>query len=599
MTAAILRGYTFFDLELFREYTLVSMKNILAAIIALLFVQAGKANLEGVVTGLDGKQPVAGARLTLRLAGAPRNAPTPTAMTNAQGRFSFTGLNAGTYSIQAEATGHVPQPSAAQVELTAGQTTRDVVIRLTAVATISGRIRDPQGMPVVDIPVQLIQSSYTFDGKRTFRSAGTVRTNDRGEYRIYWVTPGRYHLLAGSLSTGSNIFAETMQQVLTGTGANGTPVARVRGYVFFPGLTEFGSARPLDLLPGADLQGVDLTVTPNPPAFRITGRVIDSRTGQAPPRASVGLTHIPEMDLERIAVTAGDVPNQNYNPATGTFEVRDVLPGAYVVTATTGNVTGRGVSGTGSVAVSVSDKDVEGVAVSINPYVTVSGRLRVEGNLPPKMPFNCLRIALVPLATSSTPLSPFRAESGQCNQVAADGTLTINNVPPGEYGLAVYGFPVGGASANSTYIATLVGNGFLKEALFQGLDVLNNPLRVGSDRNGPLDIVIAMGGGKIEGTLTDAILRPLPSRRVVLVPDRGRFQWQLYRSATTNGNGQFSMSVLAPGSYRLYAWETMEEYAWFDPEILKRYEPLGRPVRVTETSSETVDLRIIPAEGAR
>jgi hypothetical protein len=108
-----------------------------------------------------------------------------------------------------------------------------------------------------------------------------------------------------------------------------------------------------------------------------------------------------------------------------------------------------------------------------------------------------------------------------------------------------------------------------------------------------------MGGGRIQGAVTDAGLKPLSSKRIVLVPDRGRFQWQLYRTATTNQNGQFSMSTIAPGSYRLYAWETMEDYAWFDPELLARYETAGRSVRVTETSSDTVDLRIIPTEGPR
>ena len=81
--------------------------------------------------------------------------------------------------------------------MAAGQTTRDLLLRLTPAATISGRIRDPQGLPLVDVPVHLFRSSYDFQGRRSSQPAGGVRTNDRGEYRICWVTPGRYYLLAG------------------------------------------------------------------------------------------------------------------------------------------------------------------------------------------------------------------------------------------------------------------------------------------------------------------------------------------------------------------------------------------------------------------
>jgi 5-hydroxyisourate hydrolase-like protein (transthyretin family) len=571
------------------------MKAMGVLLLALLFIQTPKASLEGVVIG---RQPVAGARVTLRSPGSPRNTRILTVITNSQGQFSFAGLDEGTYVIAVDANGHLPQTSAAQVQLTAGQSAKDVVIRLTPAATVSGRIRDPQGRPVVDLAVQLVRSSYTFDGKRTYRSSGTVRTNDRGEYRLYWVTPGRYYLLAGTLTTGFDPVLNSIQQMTGAASAAGTPVAPVLGYAFYPGVTEVSSARLLDLQPGADLQGMDLTIAPNPATFRITGHVIDSRTGQAPARANVGLTRIPALDLDNIAGVIG-IPNRNYNPATGTFEVRDVLPGPYFVTATVDG-TASTVTGTGSVAIAVSNKDVDGVTVSINPGVTIRGRLRVEGELPAEMPISCLRISLVPLQTNDAPLNRLRSDSAQCKQVEADGTFTINDVPAGDYGIAIYGFPVSGAAANRTYQATLVGHGFVREALFQGVDVLGNPLRVVSDRaDGSLDIVVAMGGGRIQGVVTDAGLKPLSSKRVVLVPDRGRFQWQLYRTATTNQNGQFSMSTIAPGSYRLYAWETMEDYAWFDPELLARYETVGRSVRVTETSSDTVDLRIIPTEGPR
>ena len=86
---------------------------------------------------------------------------------------------------------------------------------------------------------------------------------------------------------------------------------------------------------------------------------------------------------------------------------------------------------------------------------------------------------------------------------------------------------------------------------------------------------------------------------MVLVPERARFRRDLYRTTTTNQHGLFSLPGIAPGDYRVFAWESIEEFAWFDPEILAKFDARGRAVRITETSNEKLDLRIIPADGAR
>src|SRR4029077_2575967 len=128
------------------------------------------------------------------------------------------------------------------------------------------------------VPVQLFRSSYNFDGHHNYESAGIAQTNDRGEYRMYWVTPGRYYLLAGRPSAGANPLAAMMSSVLGGVTASGNPVPPVLGYAFYPGVPDFATAQTIALQPGADLQ-VDLALTPKPRTFSIRGRVIDYRTG--------------------------------------------------------------------------------------------------------------------------------------------------------------------------------------------------------------------------------------------------------------------------------------------------------------------------------
>ena len=54
------------------------------------------------------------------------------------------------------------------------------------------------------------------------------------------------------------------------------------------------------------------------------------------------------------------------------------------------------------------------------------------------------------------------------------------------------------------------------------------------------------------------------------------------------------MRGLAPGDYKLFAWEGLENYGYFDPDVMRRAEALGKPVHVGESSKMVVEGKIIP-----
>ena len=41
-------------------------------------------------------------------------------------------------------------------------------------------------------------------------------------------------------------------------------------------------------------------------------------------------------------------------------------------------------------------------------------------------------------------------------------------------------------------------------------------------------------------------------------------------------------------------WERLEANAFYDPDILAKYEQRGTPIRVAESSSETIEVKLIP-----
>jgi len=561
------------------------MKLLCLASVATLLLQATvnplqqqrtQAILEGNVTRLGTGQPIPVARVTLTRRGRPPQGsspavagrplpPIPPVMTDDKGTFTFRGLDEGAYTVQAQADGYVaqtygqrfPNGPGTPITLTAGETRKDVTISVTPAANISGRIRDTSGQPVINVPVQLLRRSYDFNGQRTYQAVGAAQTNDRGEYRMYWVTPGRYYLFAGRPSTGANSVSAMMFLAMGGVTASGKETPVVPGYAFYPGVMDIENTRAVDLQPGADLQGVDLALTPKPQTYSIRGRLIDSGTGQRPLRANVFVvTQTPGLNWSGADPTLGaDAPGGHYNATSGAIEIRDLLPGTYSVTAIVQNPVAAGSGGssrqsTGTVLVTVSDSDVDGIVLSLVPAASILGRLRVDGQAP--ITIDRLRVQLVPTDASAA-LQQILHRQGSSgfyrdSQTSADGTFRLDDVVPGEYRIDVSSFRPSG------------GNVLIKEARFEGADVLNSPLRSSDTSSGWLDLVVAVGGGQINGAVTDLHSQPVPNTRVVIIPDRARYRADLYRVATTDENGRFALSAIAPGHYKAFSWEALEEF---------------------------------------
>jgi len=589
--------------------------------------QAAKAKIEGVVVRLGTGEPVPRARVTLTQgrgavpasAAAPaqpqRGAAVqpktiPAVVTDDLGRFTFQELDEGSFTLQILANGYVSLNYGQRytggpgtpIALTAGQDLKNLAISLTPAGNISGRITDRSDQPLANVPMQLMRYSYDSQGQRSYQSVGTAKTDDRGEYRIYWVTPGRYFLLAGSPGIGANPLLALLTMIEGGdsTSANAVPVPL--GYAFYPGVSDIGSARTIDLRPGSDLDSVNLTLTSRPPTYRIRGRVIDSRTGQPPPRASVWASSRAagvgnSQALEEIS---RELPINNYNSSTGAFEIRDLLPGSYLVMANAQDppapAAGRGVAvqppvaSTGSILTTVADANVDGVLVTTAPAASVSGRVRTDNSQQVGVTPDRVRVQLISRNPTSSNLA------GSYGTVtaspAADGAFRFVNVALGDYRLGFQA--LGGARGTPGG-----GTAYLKEARLDGADVLNAPLRISGSMAGTLDIVLGATSSQLSGIVSDQKSQPVSVVQVVLIPDRTRERIDLYRIATTDINGRFSLFGVIPGDYRVFSWDGLEPNGWFDPDLQAQSATGGTAVHVTDTSTEMIEVKMIPKEVGR
>jgi hypothetical protein len=574
---------------------------VIAASILVSLLQSPGASIEGVVVRIGTGEPIAGVEVKLtRVAGPSDTVPTasdepavevmprtpfPSTISDRNGSFVLKDLDAGSYRITAARNGYskqeygqrIPGGQGTVVSVTSGQTVKDVTFRLTPAGNVGGQVRDFAGEPLTGFQVLLLRSAYNASGRRAFETVGSARTDDRGEYRFYWITPGRYYLSAG-LGNGPNENSGWRN-------SNEVP-AKPYPTTYYPGTMDPSEASGVEVQPGVELSAIDF-VLPHLELYRIRGKLLDAATGKPPfpvevmilPRAPVGPFNTSQLNFS------------NYNPANGTFEIRDVAPGSYwisVVTSPDVNtpIAPNAIPRTASdlfmalissrrkaqAAVDISGADIENLALTLTSGFSVRGRLNIDGQeLSAIKGFENIQVTL----TSTTP-----NDEQFPRPMAPDGSFSLDNVLPGEYRLRVT------LPQPETYV---------KDARLGSVDVLNKPLLISGPVSDTLAIVLSSKSGQIDGTLVNERAQPVAGTQTVLIPDRLRDRVELYKTAVTDQNGHFTIRGITPGEYKVFAWEAIEQFGYFDPDLVRQYEQKGEAVSISESSKVTVNVNVIPA----
>ena len=577
--------------------------------------QPGAPGARGAAPAIPGQ--------TAQIAIAPQQpAIIPAVLTDDRGRFQIKDIDPGNYRIVAARNGFARQEygqrsfnrSGTIISVRAGQQVQDIEFKLTPAPTISGRVVDMLGEPQPGITIQALRSTYDANGKRTLQQVQTARTNDLGEYRLYWLNPGRYFVSAnGAKSTMEAMLsgltqaasqaptpqdAQAMNQLsgLYGPGAPGNEVTDPGfSLTYYPGTTDITQADSVDLQPGTEIR-VDFNLVRSP-RFHIRGQVIDATTSRPPQMATLAVSartasgdYSPLDAL--IGGAAGMLQGNRYNSVTGEFEVREVAPGSYWLTVQTQPLPtvapgARGAMPTDPASILAAinraqvplevDRDIDNLSVTVTSGITIPGRIRIEGNTPAGQdPYS----RLIPmLQTGGGSILTAALQGGGMPRPAADGTFSLTKITPGNYRLVVNG---------------LDPTMYIKDAHIDRTDVLQG-IAIGNRVDGALEIVLSTNAGQVDGTIVDAAGKPVSGVQAVLIPDRLRNRSDLFKTATSGANGRFTMRGITPGDYKLFAWEDIEPFSYFDSDVLRPFEALGKTVRIQENSRETAEVKIIPA----
>jgi len=574
--------------------------------------QSATASIEGIVTRVDTGAPVVGAQVTLTvlnplsaalLGGADpatilaAQAAQPVAQTpplqippintDSEGKFLFKSLAGGSYNIVAVANGFVrqqygqrsPNGQGTPFVLAANQNVKDIALRLTPAGTVSGRILDENGQPALGIPVQVLRAAYNVTG-RVYQAVGTAAADDRGQYRLFGVPPGRYYLSVGNPPGPPRTISPT------GGGPIGPPgTGTVYAFSYFPGVADAGQAVMIEVK-SAQEASFDMTAR-RQQMYRVRGTLLDSRTGQ-PPAGNV------QVLLAYRTPTGGGgsfSSGRNYDPATGRFELLNVIPGQYAVQAQIQEALSGPISAQqieqriatqamqpmGRTPITVTNADVEDVAITLTTAATLPGKVAVEGqSLSTLTGIDRMRVTLR-AARGGIPDVGVGQQPGP-GIVGADGSFQIAGLREGEYIAAV----------------NVASAGFyVKSIQYGGSDILNNSFKFSGSASGSVDVILRPGTARVGGIVSDARSQVLSGVQAVLVPEQ-RNRTDLYRTATTDATGRFNFTNVTPGQYRIFSWEAFESGMQFDPDLLNKSEQQGRLIQVAEASDQHLDVKIIP-----
>ena len=503
-----------------------------------------------------------------------------TAITADNGAFTFDGLPAGRFTLTASKDAYVSMAYGARrpgrpgtgIELAAGQAAA-VTVRLPRGAVITGTVLDVDGRPAAGLSVSALYPRVggTFGDRQWVSPPGALSstTDDRGVYRIFGLPAGEYIVAAQVLSRPGFAGTNDVRMMV------GNTVSRMMSMsqVLHPGVTDPSRAGRIAVRAGEERGGVDVQLE-YVPLVTVNGTV-SSPAGWGPARVILWRTD-ETAQLQSAPVVSADPQ--------GRFTFRSIAPGNYRLSARAAQspAGGRGSAAVGEIQyafldVAVGGDDIEGLALSLQPGLSIGGRVTFESSqaAPPALP----------QLSVPSPLVLARENGGWPMPAVAieDGRFLIRGITPGPYRMPV--LPRG--------VRVPIGNWWLKSLVAGGRDLLDAPINL--DRSID-DAVITFTDrvSEVGGTLRDAGGAAAPEFVVIAFPaDRAGWFLNSRRIASVRPgrDGRWSISNLPPGEYRLAAGD-LEQGEWFDPAVLERLLPGATGLRVTGPERYTIDLVI-------
>jgi protocatechuate 3,4-dioxygenase beta subunit len=495
------------------------------------------ASLEGQVLNAVTGEPVRKALVTLMCVSVARVMPI-SATTDAKGNFKFVKLTPGEYAAVVRhpafdlvKVGVRPDGTKGEViSLAPGEAKSGLTVKLIPYGAIAGRVVDADGDPVKDMSVYLVQWEYSPKGRRLILKQSAL-TDDQGDYRVHDIRPGKYILRVAPQQTSNAL----------------SPDEPSFAAVFYPNAADARGAAPVTIAAAQQIRGVDFTLRPARYAT-LRGRIV------APDDA-----HERTVDLKVRSGGLWSGLTEGIRDPQGRFEIYGVPPGLFYIVGSYRTGGGRSIV---QMPLEVGGNDIEGIELRPLPPMTLNATVRIDGETKHK---------LAEVHVEFEGADSYQDHDG----VNAEGRVTIRAIEPDVYHVSAWG--------PDLYLKSIQWG--TKELAEGELD-----LTAGIPTKTELAIVMGADGGELMGVVRNENQDPAAAMVVLAPADRNPWRSQLVNAEK---DGRFQMTAIAPGRYKLWAFDEVDrQAAFYDPEYLQPFASRGVDIEIQALEKKSLDLKL-------
>jgi len=510
--------------------------------------------------------------------------------TDTDGRYTFTNLEPGAYLVSAdlEHFDTTAEGSDGRVQVSAfvvpanlreGDAPHDVTLTLFPRATVRGVVRGPDGKGIAGINVAAGVIEYPYRRAEWDQLGSTVQTNDRGEYEIDNLRKGNYYIAAWFDRAVPPDLSDPGKQALA---------------TYFPNALEFRSARSVFLANGSEVVA-DIEVPAKPATWRtISGQLKSDLPDTGNLTYFVSLTRVGDGLLRNTPVCGHDAATTS---TSGEFVISNVAPGTYELYATvlrstmldfrigpseTRKVEMKRAVYSGHISVTVQDRNVEGLVITLNqsPTVELRGHVVVEGG--GTINLNSANIAL-------------RGRPGREQLSSECGSMSINtaSVDSRDPSAFLFNF-VNPGTFDFDIGRPRIGNRVyhVSDIRQSGRSVYDSGIEIGGGPVDPVEVVLRSGGGAVRTFVLGERGR---TGMLMLIPDEPRRENpHLYEFINTAAQTSHTFEDIEPGSYKVFAVQGVTNDNEIDVlDFVTRHESDGASVTIREGETASAQVNLV------
>ena len=526
----------------------------------------GFYRIAGTVVSAANGQPLQHAEVQIRTSES-RSA-YRTATSDELGRFAFTGVPAGTFSLQGSAPHYLTSSYDEHdgfntgIVTGAGLDTESLVLRLRPEGIVSGTILDESAEPVENARVRLVRESHA-TGEGRYVTAGQAGTDDLGHFELPRLAPGTYYL-AVTANPWYAVHPVAQPQ------PRGSPFGFVDSVdpsldvayptTYYPGATDPSAAAPI-VIHGGDEVDVSLQLSPEPavtltlpraPGTPLPGVPIQRSASGEQPLSPPPPVQIPPQLRAMVFGQLEPVMGTQMRQTGSETIISGVAPGDYYLADAR---TPFGQPGDAT-PIHLMDRNTDAALPAS------AGRARVHVQVQSQDGGAAPKGVSIGLRRNGAQLVPFRPLDDK-------GKAEID-VPPGDYYFVVSG-------PRRYYVAQV-------HAEDKPLD--GNNIHVAAGDNTSYTVAVTAGTHSIKAVATKDG-KPFAGAFILMFPAGEARAIHTDFRQQSDLDGSFDLRDLPPGDYVLLAIDGGWDVNWRDPAVLARYLPASVAVHIAGDGPKT------------